>query len=256
MSYDRAITVFSPDGHLFQVEYAMEAVKRAGATVGIRGADCVILGVERKAVPQLQDPRTAKKIVKLDDHLTVAFAGFTADARVLMEKARIASQSYRLTCEDAPSVEYMARDIARTQLKYTQRGGVRPFGVSCMIAGFSGNKPELYLTEPGGTFSEWKACAVGGRNEKAVKEFLEKNWNATLTEDQTIRLAVKALLEVVDSGAKNMEIGLIKQGKELQIIPESDLQVIITEIEKEIEASRKSKEAAQEQLAKYQSEQR
>lgn len=244
MSYDRAITVFSPDGHLFQVEYAMEAVKRGSAVVGLKGSDCVVLGVERKAVAQLQDARTIRKIVKLDDHLTIAFAGFTADARVLIGKARLEAQSYRLTCEDAPSIDYMARFIAKTQQSYTQRGGVRPFGVSSMIAGFGADhSPQLLLADPGGTYSSWKANCIGGRNEKAVREFLEKNWSANLTQEEGVRMAVKALLEVVDSGSKNMEVAVMRHNQPMLMIPEADLQTIISDIEREQEESKKAASA-------------
>ena len=244
MSYDRAITVFSPDGHLFQVEYAMEAVKKGSAVVGYRAAEAVILGVEKKAVAQLQDARTIRKIAKLDDHLTIAFAGFTADARVLIDKARLEAQSYRLTCEDAPSIEYMSRFIAKKQQSYTQRGGVRPFGVSALIAGFSQNgKPSLYCTDPAGTYSEWKANAIGGRNEKAVREFLEKNYVADLGEQDAIKTTVKALLEVVDSGAKNMEIAIMRKGEPMAILPEDQLTAVIEEIEREQEEA-KAKTAA------------
>lgn len=248
MSYDRAITVFSPDGHLFQVEYAMEAVKRGSAVVGLRGAECVVLGVERKAVAQLQDPRTIRKIAKLDEHISMAFAGFTADARVLIEKARVEAQSFRLTCEDAPTIEYMARFIAKTQQRYTQRGGVRPFGVSSMLGGFGiDGSPQLYLTDPAGTYSAWKANAIGGRNEKAVREFLEKNWSDGLSESDAVRLTVKALLEVVDSGSKNMEVAIMCKGSPVKMIAEEDLQAIIVDIEREQEEAKKA--AAQDPLA-------
>lgn len=239
MSYDRAITIFSPDGHLFQVEYAMEAVKRGSAVVGVRGKECVVLGVERKAVAHLQDSRTIRKIAKLDDHITIAFAGFTADARVLITKARMEAQSYRLTCEDAPSIDYMARYIAKTQQSYTQRGGVRPFGVSSMLAGFAADgRPQLFLTDPAGIFSEWKANAIGGRNEKAVNEYLEKNWAAAMTEEDSVRTTIKALLEVVDSGAKNMEIAIMRKGEAVSMMSEEQLTTIIADIEREAEEAK------------------
>lgn len=246
MSYDRAITVFSPDGHLFQVEYAMEAVKRGSAVVGVRGQNCVILGVERKAVAQLQDARTIRKITKLDDHLQIAFAGFTADARVLIEKARMEAQSFRLTCEDSPSIEYMARYIAKTQQSYTQRGGVRPFGISSMIAGFTPEgAPQLYLTDPAGTFSSWKANAIGGRNEKAVREYLEKAWTQDMGEDECISLAIKALLEVVDGGAKNIEIVVMPSpGAPAKTLPEERLAEVVAVIEKEAEEAKASVDTA------------
>jgi 20S proteasome subunit alpha 4 len=174
----------------------------------------------------------------VDDRTVLAFAGLTADARVLINKVRLEAQSYRLTMEDAPSIDYTARFLAKIQQQYTQQGGVRPFGIATLVAGVGAdandpNKPFLYQTDPAGTHSRWKAQVIGGRNAKSLREFLEKQYSANMTEQQCLRLAVQSLMEVVDSGAKTMELCIVRRGGKKEMLTESMIEAVVKEIESE-----------------------
>ena len=207
MSYDRALTVFSPDGRLFQIDYALEAVARGTCVVGVKTPTAVILAAERRALQSLQTPRTVRKLLPVDDHIIAAFSGLAADARVLVNRARLESQSHRLTVEDAPTVEHVARYVAGIQQKYTQRGGARPFGVSMLLAGIDPHdqQPRLWMTDPAGLYTEWRAAAVG-RSHKVVQTYLEKHWKEAMSREEGVKLALRALLEVVQLGAGYVEV--------------------------------------------------
>lgn len=216
-----------------QVEYALEAVRKGSLAVGVRGSDTVVLGVEKKAVAKLQLAQTVRKIARVDEHICLAFAGLTADARVLINRARTEAQSHRLTLDEPASVEHMTKYIAGVQQKYTQSGGVRPFGISMLIVGFSPEgAPALYQTDPSGTFSSWKGSAIG-RNSKTVREYLEKNYAETSGRD-TIKLAVKALTEVVEGTSSNIELAVVEAGgKGPRFLSDDEVNEILKEVEEE-----------------------
>ncbi|CAO1605935.1 Proteasome subunit alpha type-4 [Xanthoria calcicola] len=184
---------------------------------------------------KLQDTRiTPSKLCLVDTHVCLAFAGLNADARILVDKARVEAQSHRLTVEDPVTIEYITKFVAGVQQRYTQSGGVRPFGISTLIVGFDkGDRtPRLYQTEPSGIFSAWKANAIG-RSSKTVREFLERNHKDGMDRDETIKLTVKSLLEVVQTGAKNIEIAIMAAGKTIEMLPVEDIESYVKNIESE-----------------------
>ena len=189
MGYDRAITTFSPDGRLFQVEYAREAVKRGGCVISVvLEAEKTILFCTKKRISTVSVP--IEKIFKIDKHIYIASAGLIADARVLINDARIKAQQNQLLYDEPISVFSVAKYIADKKQLYTQYAGVRPYGVSCLIAGIN-DKAFLYETDPSGFMMRAKARAIGLTAEK-INEYLEKEFKNNLTQKQAIDLLINA----------------------------------------------------------------
>ncbi len=184
---------------------------------------------------KLQDTRiTPSKIVEIDHHACLAFAGLNADARRLVEFAQLEAQSQAMVLGEKASIEYLGKRIAEKQQSYTQSGGFRPFGVSTLVAGFDqgDDTPRLWHTEPSGIAQSWKSNAIG-RSSKTVAEFLERNHKADMSREETIRLTIKSLLEVVQTGAKNIEIAIMSPGKRVELLPLEDIEKHVKDIEAE-----------------------
>ncbi|MCL4436484.1 MAG: archaeal proteasome endopeptidase complex subunit alpha [Thaumarchaeota archaeon] len=207
--YDRAITVFSPDGRLYQVEYAIETVRRGTLAVGIKSEDGVVLAVEEKS-RKLQNTAMSQKIFQVDDHLGVVAAGYIPDARVQVDQARVMAQSNRLVYDEIASVETVARRIADLAQQFTQYAGVRPFGVSLIIGGVDKTGPELFLTDPSGTYMAYDAVAIGAGSEQ-VTEYLEKSYAEDLSLDDACVMAVDSIYLISEdkSGSQHIKMALI-----------------------------------------------
>lgn len=195
MGYDRAITMFSPDGRLLQVEYAKEAVKQGSTAIGLVCKDGVLLVADKRVVDKLIVAESVDKIFQIDDHIGATATGFVMDARVLLEKAQVMVQQHRITYGVPMEVLSLVKEICDIKQFFTQYGGARPFGVSVIVAGVD-EEPVLYVTDPTGIFFEYKATAIG-EGEIEVKAILNKEYKEGITLEEGLKLSMNALKKVL-----------------------------------------------------------
>jgi proteasome alpha subunit len=238
-AYDRAITVFSPDGRLFQVEYAREAVKRGTTAVGIIYDKGVILAVDKNVSSKLIVPKSIEKIFQIDEHIGVATSGLVADARRLVEDARVRAQRNRLVFSEPISVAGLTRDLCDIKQAYTQYGGARPFGTALLIAGVN-DKPHLFETDPSGAFTEFTAGAIG-MGKRDVEKLLEERYKPGLSRMEGINLALLSLNSVSEGkiAAENIDMITIEVGGKYVPVGVEEIRGSIKQLGKELEHAEK-----------------
>jgi proteasome alpha subunit len=233
MAYDRAITVFSPDGRLFQVEYAREAVKRGTTTVGLKFKDGVALIIDKRVTSRLIEPTSIEKIFKVDEHIGCATSGLVADARALVDYARITSQINRVTYSERVSVEQLVKKICDYKQNYTQFGGVRPFGTALLVAGVDNQGAHLFETDPSGALMAYKAGSIGaGRN--TVIEIFEDKYKENMAMNDSVVLGLEALQKATEGepNVLSVEIGIVKTGEKFRKLETKEVEKFVNKLGK------------------------
>jgi len=212
--YDSRTTTFSPEGRLYQVEYAMEAINSAGSSIGILAKDGVILAGEKKTTSKLLDQgKQHEKLFQINGQLFCAVAGLTSDANVLVNKLRVTAHQHVFNYAEPIPVEQLVTSICDVKQGYTQFGGLRPFGVSFLMAGYDEHHGfQLYHTDPSGNFSGWKAYAIGLNNNTA-QQIMKQDWKEGLSTQEALELAAKVLVKTMDTATPNaekIEFGLVQ----------------------------------------------
>eukprot|EP00112_Aurelia_sp_Birch-Aquarium-sp1_P023747 Seg72.5 transcript_id=Seg72.5/GoldUCD/mRNA.D3Y31 product="Proteasome subunit alpha type-4" protein_id=Seg72.5/GoldUCD/D3Y31 len=199
--YDSRTTIFSPEGRLFQVEYAMEAIGHAGTCLGILAKDGVLLAAERRNTNKLLDDIFSEKIYRLHDDMACSVAGITSDANVLTRQLRLIAQKYLLTYQEPIPCEQLVTRLCDLKQQYTQAGGYRPFGVSLLYMGWDRRSGfQLYQSDPSGNYSGWKATCIGNNSVAAIsmlkQEYKEEEEEISLNE--ALSLAINVLSKTLD----------------------------------------------------------
>jgi proteasome alpha subunit len=197
MGYDRAITVFSPDGRLLQVEYAKKAVSHGAMTLGIVYKEGILLVSDRRITEKLMVAESVHKISRIDDHVAGTFAGYTSDARVLIKKCRVFAQQHKLTYGEPVDIEGVVKYVSDLEQAYTQYGGIRPFGIAFLFAGVDKRGIQLYETDPSGIYTQYLARAIGMGSPEANK-VLERKFKEGMKLEDAQKLALEVFKEILD----------------------------------------------------------
>jgi len=202
MGYDRAATMFSPDGHLLQVEYAEKTVRLGSASIGFSCKNGIVIIADRRMRDKLVVEDSANKVFEIDEHIIASAAGILSDARVLIERAQLLAQQHRVTYDSGIDVESIIKEIANLKQMSTQYGGLRPFGVSMMVAGITGEKSKLYVSDVTGNYYEYTASAIGENDEK-IKEMLREEFSENMSIEEATKLGFKIFKKLL---GKNYEV--------------------------------------------------
>jgi 20S proteasome subunit alpha 3 len=234
--YDSRTTTFSPEGRLYQVEYAMEAINQAGSTIGMIATDGVILAGEKKTTSKLLDQgQQHEKLFQINNQLLCAVAGLTSDANLLIQRMRVVAHRHVFTYGEPIPVEELVTDICDMKQGITQYGGMRPYGVSFLMAGYDENHGfQLYHTDPSGNFSGWKAYAIGLNNNTA-QQIMRQDWKDDLNIQQALELTAKVLVKTMDTATPNaekLEFGVVQMtpnGPKFRLLKDQEVNKLMSD---------------------------
>lgn len=234
MGYDRAITMFSPDGRLLQVEYAKKTVRQGSTAIGMTCSDGVLLVADKRIIDKLVIPESVEKIFKIDDHIAATAAGIISDARVLIERSQLKAQQHAVTYDSPVDTITIVKDICALKQICTQSGGLRPFGVSVIVAGIDSDGPKVFETDPTGIFFQFKATVIG-EGEPEIEEILNKEYKDSLTIEDGLKLCLRALNQVLDKNfsVERIAAAYIKTDERIfREVPRTQLDRVLKSVKK------------------------
>eukprot|EP00246_Nothoceros_aenigmaticus_P012276 TRINITY_DN3739_c0_g1_i3.p1 TRINITY_DN3739_c0_g1~~TRINITY_DN3739_c0_g1_i3.p1 ORF type:complete len:236 (-),score=44.19 TRINITY_DN3739_c0_g1_i3:365-1072(-) len=230
--YSFSLTTFSPQGKLVQIEYALMAVGAGQTSLGIRATNGVVIATEKKLPPILVDETSVQKIQSITPNIGVAYSGMGPDSRVLVRKSRKQAISYKRLYKEEIPVSQLVRETATVMQEFTQSGGVRPFGVSLLVAGYDDDGPQLYQVDPSGSYFPWKASAIG-KNASNAKTFLEKRYTDDIELEDAVHTAILTLKEGFEGqiSGKNIEIGVVGADRKFRVLTPAEVDDYLAEVE-------------------------